>query len=98
MEIAQSVNRVPIRLTEERWSHIVNSHEDLAGYFGDVLYTIEEPEWVLRGQGGTLDAVRSYGANRYLVVAYRELSKHDGFVITAYFASRINRRNVLWRR
>jgi len=30
MEIAYSVNRVPIRLTDERWGHIVNSHDDLA--------------------------------------------------------------------
>ncbi len=32
MEIAISVNGVPIRLTDERWSHIVNAHDDLAGY------------------------------------------------------------------
>ena len=32
MEIAYSVDGVPIRLTTERWFHIVENHEDLAGH------------------------------------------------------------------
>ena len=32
-----SINGVPIRLTEERWFHIVENHDDLAGHFDDVL-------------------------------------------------------------
>ena len=31
MEIVKSVNNVPIRLTDERWIHIVENHDDLAG-------------------------------------------------------------------
>jgi hypothetical protein len=37
MEIVKSKNGVPIRLTEERWLHIVENHGDLAGYYDDIL-------------------------------------------------------------
>ena len=29
--IAYSINGVPIRLTAERWLHIVENHDDMAG-------------------------------------------------------------------
>ena len=54
MDIAHSVNRVPIRLTAERWSHIVNSHDEMAGYYDDCLEAIEEPDLVLPGTRGSL--------------------------------------------
>jgi len=97
MDIAVSVNHVPIRLTDERWTHIVNSHDDLAGYYDDCLQVIEEPDLVLRGLRGSLKAVKTYGRNRYLVVIYRELAPDDGFVVTAYFVRRIDRRKAVWR-
>ena len=71
MDIAYSVKRVPIRLTDERWSHIVNAHDDLAGYYDNCLETIESPDLILRGLRGSLKAVKAYGKNRYLVVIYR---------------------------
>jgi hypothetical protein len=98
MEIAYSVNQVPIRLTDERWHHIVNAHDEMASYYDDCLRVIEEPELVLEGYGGSLKAVKGYGRKRYLVVIYRELSADDGFVITAYFTRTIRRRNIRWRR
>ena len=98
MEIAYSVNGVPIRLTDERWGHIVNNHDDLAGYEQDVLQVIEEPDFVLSGNGGSLRAVRSYSRGRYFVVTYREISAADGFVITAYFVRKIDRKGAVWRR
>ena len=96
MDIAYSVNGVPIRLTEERWGHIVNNHDDLAGYDEDCLRTIETPDLVLEGTRGSLKAVKGFGKNRYLVVVYREVSDDDGFVITAYFVRRINRKQAVW--
>lgn len=32
MDVAISVDGVPIRLTAERWLHIVENHDDLAGH------------------------------------------------------------------
>ncbi|MFN3981521.1 MAG: hypothetical protein ACK4SA_14180 [Caldilinea sp.] len=96
MEIALSINGIPIRLTAERWWHIVENHDDLAGYFDDVLDTVENPQLVLRGHAGSLIAVRNYGRNRYLMVVYREVSPDDGFVVTAFFTDKVNRKQALW--
>jgi hypothetical protein len=98
MDVALSVEGVPIRLTTERWFHIVENHDDVAGYYDDVLEIIENPDLVLQGYGGSLIATRGYGRGRYLAVIYREVSAQDGFVITAYFTSKIDRKKVIWRR
>ena len=97
MDIVHSVNDIPIRITRERWFHITENHDDLAGYYDDVLHTIENPDLVIQGYGGALIAVKGMGRRRYLCVVYKEfISKKDGFVISAYFTSKIDRRKVLW--
>ena len=48
MDLVFSRNRVPIRLTEERWFHIIESHDDLAGYYDDVLATMEDPDHIIK--------------------------------------------------
>lgn len=83
MDIANSVNGVPIRLTEERWFHIVESHNDLAGHYDDVLNTIEHPDFVLKGYKGALIAMKGIAKRRYLAVVYKELKRNDGFVLSA---------------
>ena len=98
MDIAISQTGVPIRLTDERWYHIVENHDDVAGYYDDVLITVEDPDFILRGYGGALAAVRSLGRRKYLTVIYRELNRKDGFIITAYFATRFSRNLILWRK
>lgn len=97
MEIAHSVNRVPIRLTYERWYHITENHDDLASYFYDVLETIQEPDFIVRGNKGSLKATRKIGKKEWLVVIYKELSKRDGFIITAYFLDTKPKGKIIWR-
>lgn len=96
MDIAYSVNNVPIRLTAERWYHIVENHDDVAGHYDDVLETIENPDLVLRGYKDALIGVRGAGRKGYFCVVYRELGKDDGFVISAFFSGEINKRNRIW--
>lgn len=99
--IVRSVNGVPIRLGSERWLHIVEHHDDLAGYFHPVLETVGDPDAVYEGEGGELLAVSKRVARRALVVVYREISSSDGFVITGFFTSRlrqIERRRLVWKR
>ncbi len=98
MEVAYSANGVPIRLTYERWHHIVENHDELAGYFHEVLDAIERPRLVVRGGKGVLKATKNMGRRKWLVVIYRELSKHDGFVITAYFLNTKPKGEVVWKR
>jgi hypothetical protein len=50
MEIAYSVNGVPIRLTDERWEHIIERHFDLFNYKEAILEVIEQPEFIYRGR------------------------------------------------
>jgi hypothetical protein len=64
MDTAYSVNNVAIRLTDERWNHVVNSHDEMAGYADDCLQVIENPDLVLAGTRGSLKAVKGYGRDR----------------------------------
>ena len=96
MDIAYSIRGIPIRLTAERWYHIVENHDDVAGHYDDVLQTIETPGLVLREYKGALIAVRGAGRAHYFCVVYREIGKDDGFVISAFFTSEINKRNQIW--
>jgi len=97
-ESAYSVNGVPIRLTYERWYHIVENHDELASCFDEVLETIETPDTVVRGNKGTLKAAKNVGRGKWLVVIYREQSKREGFVITAYFLDGRPKGEVAWPR
>lgn len=98
MEIAISVHGVPIRLTAERWLHIVEARDELAGRIDDVLVAVEQPDWVTRGYGGALVAWKGFGRSRYLAVIYREVSRDDGFVITAFHTTKPRKRQKLWPR
>lgn len=98
MDVVLSRNGVPIRLTAERWFHIIENHDDLAGYYDDVRDAVGDPELILPGHGGTLIAVRGYGRRRYLMVIYREIARDDGFIITAYFADKVDRSRATWEK
>jgi len=98
LETTFSVNDVPIRLTYERWFHITENHDDLASYYFQVLEVVEKPEFIIRGNKGTLKAATNMGKDRWLTVVYKEISKRDGFIITAYFLNKIPKGEVIWRR
>ena len=95
---AISVGGVTIRLTEERWFHIAEHHDEVAGYAATVLNAIEDPDFVAEGWEGEFLAVKRV-KRKHLVVVYREVSRTDGFVITAFFTGSVhtlNQRNRVW--
>ena len=103
MLVVQSRNGVTIRLTDERWHHILERHPELAGRREDVLETLARPDMIQQGDRGELLAIRTFGgaqaAAASLVVVYREISLDDGFVVTAFTSRRPSRRRVtLWKR
>ena len=103
MLIVNSINGVPVRLTEERWKHIINRHPEMRLQRDRVLQTIAEPDVVQEGDFGELLAIRLYSntplTSKFLVVAYREVASDDGFVMTAYLARRLSaRRRAIWKR
>ena len=95
-DVAYSVNKVPVRLTYERWYHITENHDDLASYYYEVLETIEQPDLVVQGNRGTLKATKNVSKRKWLTVVYKELSSKDGFIITAYFLSKKPRGKIVW--
>lgn len=98
MFVAQSVNDLPIRLTQERWEHILEEHGEIAGYTDRIQNVITHPDRVLAGKAGEMLAVREIETGKWLIVVYRELAL-DGFIITAFLTRRhtsLNRRQQLW--
>ena len=64
MNIAYFVNGVPIRLTEERWTHIVENKPYMSAYYDKILAVVENPTLILRGYAGALVAVLPVGRRR----------------------------------
>ena len=100
MDIAYSKNNVPIRLTDERWVHIIENHDDLAGQYDTVLMTIEDPDYILQGYMNALMALTEISPNKFFVAVYKELHHEDGFVITAYISSKIEltKESIIWHK
>lgn len=100
MDIALSINNVPIRLTTERWDHISHNHDDLVGYYYDVLNVVKTPDMVLNAYGRSLMAIKNYGKKKYLCVIYKEISRKDGFIITAYFSTNVHKQEykIVWQK
>ncbi|MDQ1329308.1 MAG: hypothetical protein QG641_2597 [Candidatus Poribacteria bacterium] len=103
MLIANSHNNTPIRLTNERWQHITTRHPEMIDLKQKVLETITEPDIIQQGDFGELLAIRFYYetplTSKFLVVAYREISQDDGFIITAYLTNEPSHKRVnIWKR
>ncbi len=101
MDVVISKNNVPIRLPEERWFHITEEHSEMAGYYFDVLETVEEPEAIYLGNAGEYLAVREIEKGKYIVVVYKEVNSSDGFIITAFLTRRkkqLEKRKKIWQR
>ncbi|MEK7829596.1 MAG: hypothetical protein AAB401_00840 [Acidobacteriota bacterium] len=98
LEVVNSVNGVPIRLTDERWwDHIVAKRPFLNRYYDQVLEAVESPLVVLRGYKGTSIGVLPVGRKQYLHVVYKEISREDGFIITVTLEDGYNKGLVIWR-
>lgn len=98
ISIVSSKKGIPIRLTDERWAHIIEEHSELAGMRPEVVEMVAQPERIPAGGAGELLAVREQEPGKFLVVVYRELDT-DGFIITAFLTRRayfLNRRKQLW--
>lgn len=98
IETVLSKNNLPIRLTDERWAHIIEEHSELAGLRLEVLETVNNPSKIFAGKEGELLAVREILLGKHLIVVYREFET-DGFIITAFMTSKsqsLDRRVKLW--
>ena len=99
MDIVQSKHRVPIRLPHERWMHITEGHPEMAGFYYEVLSAIDEPDKIVQGALDEQIAIKKLESGKYICVIYKEITRKDGFVITAFITSKvkqIERRQLLW--
>ena len=91
------------RLTDERSRHISENHPEMKNCISWILETIEDPDLILAGDFSELIAVKLFERtpvtyDKYLTVVYKETSKLDGFILTAYFSRSINKiRKIVWK-
>ncbi|MBI3741849.1 MAG: hypothetical protein HY257_08860 [Chloroflexi bacterium] len=79
MVIVHTHNGFPIRLTDERWQHIMRRHPEMDTQRERVLETVEEPDSIQQGDYGEVVAIRFYREtplmSKFLAVAYKEIGR-----------------------
>jgi hypothetical protein len=89
-----------VRLTEERWQHIIE-HSEMAGQQPRLQRTLKEPSRVLTSQLHASVHLyyrlfeRSPVGRKYLMVAVKML-QDDAFVITVFFTDELKGGQTLW--
>jgi hypothetical protein len=93
-----------VRLTHERWSHIVESHDYMAGHLDLVLETLADPDCIAVGIRAECMALKFYQdtalGRKHVVVVYGE-SLTDGFIVTAFMTSKaekVTKRGLQWQK
>ena len=95
-----SKNGILIRLTEERWKHIVLMHPSLSNKRAKVLSTVKNPDYIFKGSKKELLATSKLSSTHYLVVVYKETTS-DGFIITAFDISDVYwlfKKEMIWNK
>jgi len=91
-----------IRLTDERWRHILD-HPEMRAQRSRLVETLSAPDAVVAtvADETVLAYHRPYErtpvTRKYLVVIVK-LREDDAFMTTAFFASRAKRGHTVWRR
>jgi hypothetical protein len=103
MLVVRSRTGVPIRLTEERWRHIVHQQPEMNSQREESVGDAGRTEYDQDGDFGELLAVRLYPetpmGEKFVVVAYREINTEVRFILTAYLSRKPSAtRETLWRR
>lgn len=104
MTTSKSILNHEIRLPNERWAHIVESHDYMAGYKDVVIETLTQPDKLIRASTGEHYALRYYASthlgSKTCVVVYRD--EPNGFVITALMTSKpqqfTKRGDTIWKK
>ncbi|NOY50622.1 MAG: hypothetical protein GXO88_08690 [Chlorobi bacterium] len=102
MDFAISINKVPVRMTTERWYHITLGHPELSVYYYDILETIEHPDFVFIGNSEEYLAVKKLNdeMNKFIIVVYKEIDESDGFIITSFITNKkpyFAKKKMIWK-
>lgn len=95
----RSKNKIKIRLTEERISHIITNHPEMEDFTSEIPNVISDPDFLFQGEKDEYISVTGR-KSFFLVIVYKE-EKEDGFVITAFKTKSIKylqKRKILWKK
>lgn len=90
-----------VRLTDERWAHILD-HPEMVGQRERLIETLVEPDIVITTvlDETVLAYHRLYEVTpvtrKYLVVIVKS-APEDAFVLTAYYTSRLKKGQIEWQ-
>jgi hypothetical protein len=101
--IITSTLRHKIRLPLERWAHILESHDYMAGCVDLVVETVSYPDQLIESEWEHY-ALKSYDSTpvgkKTCVVIYKDIV--DGFIITALLTSKqeqfVKRGRTIWKK
>jgi len=107
--VVRSRSGARVRLTAKQWEHIVTARPELGGFRREILDVVERPEEVYEPPPRVkpqlhaikrVERLADVGLSQNLVVVYRELTRQEGFIITAFPISDRRKRRMyrLWRR
>ena len=91
-----------IRLTVERWAHII-SHVEMIEQRDRVVQTIAEPDTIIATVNDpTVHVYQGFYektpvTSKYLLVAVKMLEE-DAFIITAFFSAKGKKGDVIWQK
>ena len=87
-----------IRLTEERWQHIIDRHPEIKKHLSKIQSTIQNPDIIVKN--------RYHQSERYYHKYFERLQNHlivvieykKNFIITAFISRKIKKGEVLWKK
>ncbi len=102
VEILTDYRGRAVRLTDERWVHILE-HPEMVGQRKKLIETLTAPDVVIATTKD--ETVHTYHkryartpvTRKYLLVAVKILDD-DAFILTAFFTSRQKRGDVIWQK
>ena len=92
-----------IRLTDERFEHIISDHPEMSDQVDNIKYTLADPDMVVRSRTDSeADLFYRYYSGtpvgeKYLCIIVKGRGD-DFFILTAYFTDTIKRGETLWIR
>lgn len=100
MKRVNDYRKKPIRITNERLTHIME-HPEMTAMEDSIIETLQKPEQVLRSLTDENASLyyRYYegtpAGGKYLCVVVKDGLK-DSFLLTAYLTDRIKKGKILW--
>lgn len=99
-EVLQDHQGVSVRLTSERWTHILD-HPEMVGQQDRLAETLASPDIVMATVKD--ETVHTYHrqyettpvTRKYMVVVVK-MAPGDAFVVTAFYSSRVKKGEVVW--